>query len=66
MCSCAPGVPRLDSSGHAGVTSLNFVKIGHFNVVSSVASKVFHLELPNLTGELVTIYSCAPGVLHLS
>ena len=64
-CSCAPGVSRLDSFPYVGVTGLNIVKIWHFNVVSPVARKVFDTKLPNLTGMLVTMCSCAPGVLRL-
>ena len=52
MCSCAPGVSRPDSFSHVEVMAPDFVKIGHFSVVSRLAPKVFDVESQNFTGML--------------
>ena len=64
MSSCAPGVSHSDHLSNDRVIVLELVKIGTFQLVFSIAPKVFDLEPWNFTEMLVSMCSCAPGVSH--
>jgi len=64
MCSYVPGVLLPVSFSHVEVMAPDFVKIGHFSVVSRLAPKVYDIQSQNFTGMLVSLCSCDPAFSH--
>jgi hypothetical protein len=62
MCNCAPGYFCLDLFSIFRVIALDLENVCNFQLVSHVTQKGFDIESLNLTGRLLSIYSCAPGV----
>jgi hypothetical protein len=65
MCSCAPGYFHLDLFSIIRVIALDLEFFYNFQLVSHVTQKGFEIESFNLTGRLLSMCSCAPGVSHV-